>query len=124
MHTYAMLTEQDDLDAHLLPVLRTNGSEIPAPGCYVAAVEFDEGGAVVAYQLLQNAIFAEGMWARDHSAHFLKLWHMAMDHAKDALGAASMMTLTKKDANGERIGGLVEHIGFKKQELNVYRRIF
>lgn len=124
MHTYALLTEQDDLETHLLPVLQSNGSEIPAPGCYVAAVEFDEAGAVVAYQMLQNAIFAEGMWARDNSAHFLRLWHMAMDHAKEVLKVPSMMTFTKKDATGERIGNLVEHVGFVKKDLNVYRRRF
>ena len=124
MHTYALLTEQADLDRHILPVLQTNGSEIPAPGCYVAAVEFDEAGEVVAYQMLQNALCAEGMWARDSSAHFLRLWHMAMNHAKDVLKAPTLMTFTKKDATGERIGFLVEHIGFEKKDLNVYRRQF
>ena len=124
MHTYAILTEQDDLDKHLLPVLQTNGSEIPAPGCYLAAVEFDEAGAVVAYQMLQQAIFAEGMWARDNSAHFLRLWHMVINHAKDELKVPSMMTFTRTDATGERIGGLVQQIGFEKKDLNVYRRQF
>ncbi len=124
MHTYALLTEQDDLDKHLLPVLQSNGSEIPAPGCYVAAVEFDEAGAVVGYQMLQTALCAEGMWARDNSAHFLKLWHMAMDYAKETLKAPTLMTFTKKDETGERIGNLVEHIRFQKLDLNVYRRQF
>ena len=124
MHTYAVLSEQDDLDKHLLPVLRTNGSEIPAPGCYVAFVEFDEAGGVVAYQMLPTALCAEGMWARDKSAHFLKLWHMAMDYAKDTLKSPTLMTFTKKDAAGERIGELVQHIGFEKKDLNVYRRQF
>ena len=124
MHTYAILTEQDDLDAHLLPVLRTNGSEIPAPGCYVAAVEFDEAGEVYAYQMLQTALCAEGMWAKGHSAHFARLWHMAIDYARETLKAPTLMTFTKKDEIGERIGGLVEHFKFEKKDLNVYRRQF
>ena len=121
MHTYALLTDQAELDKHILPVLRTNGSEIPAPGCYIAAVEFDESGAVVAYQLLQNAVFLEGLWARDHSAHLLRLYKMATGYAAETLGASGVLTMTRNDETGNRIGRLAERLGLKKMNWNVYR---
>lgn len=120
MHTYAVLTDQADLDTHLLPVLKTNGSEIPAPGCYIAAVEFDESGAVVAYQMAQSAPFLEGLWARDNSAHLLRLFHMTTSHLK-GLGYESVMTMAKQDETGERIGALAEKLGLVNQHWNVYR---
>ena len=121
MHTYALLTDQAELDKHILPVLRTNGSEIPAPGCYIAAVEFDEAGEVVAYQLLQNAVFLEGLWARDHSAHLLNLYKMATGYAAETLGASGVLTMTRNDETGNRIGRLAERLGLKKMNWNVYR---
>jgi len=122
MHTYAILTEQDDLDTHLLPIFKSNGSEIPTPGAYVAAVEFDELGAVVAYQLAQNAVFLEGLWARDSSAHLLRLFHTIRNHLKD-VGATGLMTLTKQDETGDRIGALAERLGLRKMNWNVFRGV-
>jgi hypothetical protein len=104
-----------------LPVLRTNGSEIPAPGCYIAAVEFDEAGEVVAYQLLQNAVFLEGLWARDHSAHLLNLYKMATKYAAETLGASGVLTMTRNDETGNRIGRLAERLGLNKMNWNIYR---
>jgi hypothetical protein len=121
-HTYRLLTEQADLDNHLGPVLRENGSEIPAASCYVAAVEFDESGAVVAYQMLQNAIFLEGLWARDNSAHLLRLYHMASEFAAKTLGVNRIMTMTRQDEAGQRIGALAQRLGFENMKWNVFRR--
>lgn len=117
-----MLTEQSELDALIRPILEQNGSEIPSPGCYVAAVEFDEDGKVVAYQLLQNAIFLEGLWARDSSAHLRNLYNMATKHAAEKLGVKRVMTMTRQDEGGQRIGRLAEALGFTKMSLDVFRR--
>lgn len=122
MHTFRLLADQVELDKHLLPVLEGNGSEIPAPGCYVAAVEFDEVGDVVAYQMLQNAIFLEGLWSRDGSGHLLRLYHMANDFAEKTLGAKRIMTMTRRDEDGERIGRLAQKLGLENMNWNVYRR--
>jgi hypothetical protein len=122
MHTYELITDQAELDSKLVPVLAQNGLEIPQPGCYIAAVEFDESGAVVAYQMLQNALFLEGMWSRDGSAHLLRLYRMASAYAADKLGAKSIMTMTRDDETGNRIGGIAERLGFQKMKWNIFRR--
>lgn len=122
MHTYRLLTEQVELDKYLLPVLENNGSEIPKAGCYVAAVEFDESGSVVAYQMLQNAIFLEGLWSRDGSGHLLRLYHMANDFAEKTLGVNRIMTMTRRDEAGERIGRIAQKLGLEDMNWNVFRR--
>lgn len=122
MHTYRVLTDQADLDKHLLPILQSNGSEIPSAGCYVAAVEFDEDGKVVAYQMLQNALFLEGLWARDNSAHLLRLFHMVEEFAEEKLGAKRIMTMTRRDETGNRIGRLAQKLGLEDMNWNVFRR--
>jgi hypothetical protein len=122
MHTYRILNEPDELERLLLPVLKRNGSEIPQSGCYIAAVEFDDAGQIVAYQMLQNAIFLEGLWARDHSAHLLRLYRMASQYAVDTLHVGSMMTMTRQDEAGNRIGRIAERLGFEHMKWNIFRR--
>lgn len=121
MHEYKLLTDTDELDAVLRPVLEQNGSEIPAKGTYIAAVEFDEAGQVVAYQMLQSAVFLEGLWSRDNSAHLLRLHNMVSDHAAQ-LGAKGALTMTRNDETGNRIGRLAERLGYKRMNWNIYRR--
>lgn len=120
MHTYRLLTDPDELEAVLLPVLQENGAEIPKRGCYVAAVEFDENGHVVAYQMLQNALFAEGMWS-DGSGHPLRLFRMADEFAK-SLGGPIPLTFTREDETGQKIGKIAEKLGFERMRWNVFRR--
>ncbi len=122
MHEYRILTTTEDLEAHLVPVLRRNGSEVPPAGCFLAAVEFDECGQVVAYQMMQNAVFLEGLWARDHSAHLLTLYHMASRYLTDTLQIPRFMTMTRDDEQGFRIGRIAEALGFEKMRWNIFRR--
>jgi hypothetical protein len=122
MHTYRLLIDPLELEAIILPVLQENGSEIPERGCYAAAVEFDEDGSVVAYQMLQNAIFLEGLWARDHSAHLRNLHNMATKYAVEVLGAKRLMVMTRQDATGDRIGKLARALGFEQMKWNIFRR--
>ncbi len=122
MHTFRVLATQEELDKHIVPVLMRNGSEVPASGCYLAAVEFDESGEVIAYQMLQNAIFFEGLWARDHSAHLLRLYRMANKYAVETLKARATLTMTRQDEAGERIGKIAEKLGFERMKWNVFRR--
>lgn len=122
MHTYRLISEPDELERVIGPVLKSNGSEIPARGCYIAAVEFDEQGNVVAYQLLQNALFLEGLWAADASAHLLTLYHMATEYAEKTLKVKQIMTMTRNDERGRRIGRLAERLGLRNMNLLVYRK--
>lgn len=122
MHEYRMLTTVDELETHLIPVLKANGSEIPPTNCFVAAVEFDEAGQVVAYQMLQNAIFLEGLWARDSSAHLLAVYRAASKFAAETLGATRVLTMTRQDETGNRIGRIAEKLGFERMRWNIFRR--
>ena len=106
----------------LRPVLEANGSEIPPAGCYVAAVELDEEGRVVAYQMAQNAIFLEGLWARDGPAHLLSLYRMMARYLERDLKQSRWLTMTRDDEPGRRIGSVAERLGMKKMNWNVFRR--
>ena len=121
-HSYRVLTDPDEVQRVVVPVLERNGYEVPPKGCAIAAVEFDEQGEVVAFQMLQNAIFAEGLWARDGSAHLRTLGHMVIDYAEKALGVQRMMTMARQDEQGERIGRYAERMGFELMPVRVYRR--
>lgn len=124
MHTYELLTDQSDLEKRLQPFLEANKIEVPAPGCYIAAVEFDENGEVYAYQMAQNALFLEGMYAKGAEAHLLRLYHMVVNHLVRNLGAKHIMTMTRDDDTGQRIGRIAQALKFVKQNWNVYRRKF
>jgi hypothetical protein len=120
---YRILEKQEELNEHLLPVLKRNGSEIPKDGCYVAAVEFDERGRVIAYQMVQNALFMEGLWAEENTgAHLLALYRIAAQYAKERLGADRIMTMTRCDDTGNRIGRIAQKLGFEKLNWNIFRR--
>jgi len=118
---FRMLTTREELEEILVPVLKANGSEIPPIDCYVASVELDEAGKVLAYQMMQNALFLEGMWARDGSAHLLTLYRMCAEFA-GKVGAERFMTMTRQDAAGERIGRIAERLGFERMPWNIFRR--
>jgi len=122
MHEYRTLTTPAELETHLLPVLKANGSEIPPLDCFVAHVEFNEQGQVVAYQMLQNAIFLEGLWARDSSAHLLAVYRGAQKFATERLGAARVLTMTRQDETGNRIGRIAQKLGFERLNWNIFRR--
>jgi len=119
---YRILETQPELDQHLLPILKQNGSEIPKPGCYVAAVEFDEQGKVLAYQMIQNAPFLEGLWARDSSAHLLGVYRAALKFCQERMGIEKPLTMTRKDPKGERIGRIAKKLGFEQMDWNIFRR--
>ena len=121
MHTYKILTDPAELDKHLVPIFQDNGSEIPPSGCYVAAVEFDENGVVVGYQLAQNAVFLEGLWTREGNGHPLALYRKITEHLK-SMGISRWLTITQKDEQGGRIGKLAKILGFTEMPWTVYRR--
>ena len=116
-----LLSEASDLEKYLVPILEQNGLEVPPAGCYVAAVEFNDAGEVIAYQMLQNALFLEGMWSRDGVAHLLSLHNAVVNYA-EGLGAKRLMTMTRQDKQGEKIGKLAQRLGYELMPWNVYRK--
>jgi hypothetical protein len=122
-HTYQVLTDPADIEYYVQPIMRSIGSDTPAPGCGVVFAEFDANGEVVAFQILQSAIFAEGMWARDGSAHLRRIWNMTIDYARNLAGSGKdLLTMTRGDKQGNRIGRAVQRMGFKETGFKVYRR--
>jgi hypothetical protein len=122
MHVYKLLKTPEELNQHLLPILKANGSEIPPEGCYIAEVEFDEQGGVVAYQMIQNAIFLEGFWSRDNTSHLRTLHNRAIKTAQE-LGAKRVMAfLSTETESGKRLAGLSHLFGFELMKWNVFRR--
>jgi hypothetical protein len=117
-----IIDDPDELDAVIAPWLRAKGKEVPQRGCYAAAVEFNEQGAVIGAQLLQNAIFLEGMYADEPSVSLLALHQMAVDYATKELGAERVMTFTRQDATGERIARCAKRLGYEQLPFNVFRR--
>jgi hypothetical protein len=122
MHVYKLLKTPEELNQHLLPILKANGSEIPPEGCYVAEVEFDEQGEVVAYQMIQNALFLEGFWSRDNTSHLRNLHNRAIKTAEE-LGAKRVMTLLSTETEaGKRLAQLAPLFKFELMKWNVFRR--
>lgn len=119
---YKLLVSPEEIEKHLVPVLKANGSEIPKRGCYIAAVEFDEKGEVLAYQMAQNALFLEGLWARDKSARLLPLHHILCKYLTEKLNADRLMTMVRNDETGRRIGRLAQKLGFEKVDWLIFRR--
>lgn len=89
----------------------------------MAIVEFDEAGEVLAYQMIQTAVFLEGMWARDHSAHLLAIHHEASRFVTEKMKATRYLTLTRDDEAGRRITRLAEKLGFERLPFTVLRRV-
>jgi hypothetical protein len=120
--TERMVTDPDELERVLVPYMRQRGYDVPQRGCYVAAVAFNDAGEVCGYQMLQNAIFAEGLDASDPHVSLRKLGAMVIEYATKELKAAQMMTLTRDDAQGERIGKHAMRMGFELMPQKIYRR--
>ena len=123
-HTFRVLTEYADQQKYIAPIMERMGSQIPAEGQGVIFAEFDEAGEVVAFQVLQSALFAEGLWARDGSAHLRTLWNMLLKWVDEFAGGSGrgLLTMTRSDEQGQRIGRAVQRMGFRDTGWKVYRR--
>jgi hypothetical protein len=120
--TERLILDADELDSLVAPYLSRIGHEIPTRGSYIAAVALDERGEIVGHQLLQNALFMEGMGASDARVPLRKLHNMLADHAQQQFGATRLMTLTRSDEQGERIGRCAKRLGYEQMPWKIYRR--
>jgi hypothetical protein len=83
-------------------------------------VEFDDSGEVIAFQIIQNAIFLEGLWSK--GGNLLRLHKMVTQYAEEKLGAQRLMTMSRKDDTGEHIGRVARRLGYDEMPWTVYRR--
>lgn len=99
------------------------GDVMPCPEQSVMFAQFD-GDELVAFQLLQVGLFAEGMWAKDARAQLRTLNNMLIKRVED-MGANpfQLMTMTRGDAQGERIGRCARRMGYEDTGWKVYRRV-
>jgi hypothetical protein len=120
---FAVLTDYQEQVKYIQPIMREQGSDIPAEGNGVVFAQFDENGELVAFQILQQAVFAEGMWAKDGRAHLRTLGNMVIDFLKSK-GAAGrdLLTVLRCDEQGRRIGRFVRYMGFEELDCKLYRR--
>lgn len=95
--------------------------ECPAESVMFAQFDDDE---LVHFQLLQQALFAEGLWAKDGRASLRTTASMLLAYV-DGMGVKpdQLLTMTRSDATGERIGRFVRRMGFEDTGFKVYRRV-
>lgn len=120
--SFRVLTEYADQEKHIQPIMKALGSDIPAAGNGIVFAQF-EGEELVAFQILQTMTIAEGLWAKDGRAHIRTLGNMVIDFFK-LQGAAGrdLLTMTRGDEQGQRIGKYVKYMGFEELDWKVYRR--
>jgi hypothetical protein len=120
---FRILSAHSDQEKFIAPIMATMGSKIPAKDQGVIFTQFDDAGEVVAFQILQSGLFAEGLWARDGSAHLRTLCNMMLKYLEEnGLKGRTLLTMTREDASGERIGKAAEYMGFEQTGWKVYRR--
>jgi hypothetical protein len=95
--------------------------ECPAESVMFAQFEDDE---FVGFQLLQQALFAEGLWAKDGRVKLPHLVNMLFEYV-DSLGVKpdKLLTMTRGDKQGERVGRFAKRMGFEETGWKVYRRV-
>ncbi len=119
---FATLTDYQEQVKYIQPLMHALGSDIPAEGHGVIFVQF-EGEEVIAFQILQQAVFAEGLWAKDGRAHLRTLCNNMLGFLRDkGAGGRQLLTMTRGDAQGTRIGKAAKYMGFEELDWKVYRR--
>lgn len=95
--------------------------ECPAESVMFAQFEDEE---FVGFQLLQQALFAEGLWAKDGRVNLRTLASMLISYVeKLGVKPEQLLTMTRSDATGERIGKFVKRMGFEDTGFRVYRKV-
>lgn len=120
MHAFKTLITPEE-QAPIKPILESMNSALPEPGNGVVFAEFDEHGEVVAFQILQNAIMAEGLWARDHHTNLRRIWNMLISWMKgNGCVGRDLFVI----ASTPKIGKACESMGCEKMPWTIYRRQF
>lgn len=122
MSRFEVLTDYNEQKRHIEPILKTLNSSLPAPGNAVIFAEFDDKGEVVAFQVLQQALMAEGLWARDHHAHLRKIWNMMREWlGKHGVVGRDLFVI----ASTPKIGRACELMGCEEmKDWQLFRRQF
>lgn len=105
-------------------ILDEIGGQLPMENAAVIFAEFNEQNEVIAFQIVHSgALFAEGLWARDGSAHLRGIWRRMHAWLLERGGKGrEFLTMVRGDETGERIGRVAERLGCEKTDWKVYRR--
>lgn len=122
---FAILTEYADQLKHIQPIMEREGSQIPAEGCGIIFAQFGENDEVIAFQILHTrAVFAEGLWAKDGRAHLRSICNLMLKFlAEHGAEGRQLLTMTRGDEQGERIGKCAKYMGFEELDWKIYRRM-
>lgn len=93
MHEFRILTKVDEW-GKIGEILAELGSQLPAEGQGIIFAEFDESGEIVAFQVLQYLLCAEGLWAKEGKPTNLRtLWKMLFKWIEDNTNKGEGRTL-------------------------------
>lgn len=121
-HLIEVWTEPEQWE-RIRGIVEAQDSSLPAAGHAIIFVELD-GEEVITYQILHlNAIWLEGLWAKDGRAHLRSMWRAVEHWLRERVTTGSdVLTMVRKDEAGERIGKVAESLGCKELPVTVYRR--
>lgn len=119
---FRVLTDHADIVRHIQPVMKSIGSDIPTEGHGVVFAQFGEDGKVEAFQIVQDAIFAEGLVSLTPKAQLRRIWHMMKDWLEKSGNVKGRDLIVI--ASSEKIGRACELMGCEPTDWKVYRRKF
>ncbi len=95
------------------------GKKLPNEGAAIFFTEFNDAGEVIAFQALQNAVFAEGLWSKDKHAHLRTIWGMVIKWVRENCGeGAELFTM----AADEKVARAAKAMGCEELPWKVFRR--
>lgn len=124
-HLIEVWTEPEQWE-RIREIVEAQDSSLPAKGHAVIFVELD-GEEVISYQILHlNAIWLEGLWAKDGRAHLRNLWRTVEKWLRERITTGTdVLTMVRKDESGSRIGEIaMKAMKCDELKVNVYRRHF
>lgn len=124
-HRFEVLEQPEDWK-QIQSIMENMGTQMPVKGSGIVFAEFNENDEVVAFQVVQNILCLEGLWAKDGNTNLRHIWHMIeewmKEHIKDEIKGRTLFTIatTPKMARVAKIMGC-ENV---PESWNLMRRVF
>ena len=124
-HSYQILTTPEQWQV-IEPITKQLGRALPKAGSGVVSLETDAQGPA-SFIILQDATFAEMVWARDSHANLRTTWNMSLDFLRHVAGESArreLVTMVENSKTGDKIGSALEALGCDPLPWKLYRRTF
>lgn len=125
-HRFQVLTTPEQWEV-IRPITEACNRALPQAHSGVVVTEFNEANEVVSFLILQDATFAEMLWARDPNTNLRHIWNMALDFLRAVAGPTArreLVTMVDDTEQGEKIGSALEALGCEQLHWKLYRRSF